>query len=192
MSDWTIEHFKARLVAKWYAQKAGMDYDKTFSPVVKFQAIQVVLALAVQHDLLLHQMDVVIEETIYMQQPDGYIQHGKQHLICKLNESLYALKQSPKCYVFTEFMKSVGFTQSPCIYWRYRHTKNCSCICGWFHRSNQDKEMQEVNQQLQSQFKMKDLGELHYCLGITISYDQTDSRCIRTNTSWRCSTYMVW
>ena len=73
-----MERFKARLVAKGYAQRPGIDYDETFSPVVKFQSIRVLLALAVQYDLQLHQMDVVTaflngnhKETIYMQQPEA-------------------------------------------------------------------------------------------------------------------------
>ena len=100
-------------------------------------SLSVLLALAVQHDLLLHQMDVVTaflkEETIYMQQPDGYIQQGKERLVCKLNKSLYGLKQSPRCWnkVFTEFMKSIGFTQSstdPCIYVRHKLSDYCRCM----------------------------------------------------------------
>ena len=156
--------------------------------MVKFQSIRALLALAVQHDLLLHQMDVVtaflngtLEETIYLQQPDGYVQQGKEHLVCKLNKSLYGLKQSPRCWnkVLTEFMKSVGFTQSsadPCIY--VRDTSSLTIVAAYVDdliiANKTEKEMQEVKQQLQCQFRMKDMGELHYCLGITISHDQTN------------------
>ena len=133
-------------------------------------------------------MDVVIaflngtlEETIYMQQPDGYVQQGNQHLVCKLNKSLYGLKQSPRCWnqVFTEFMKSIGFTQSsadPCIYVRSADTLSivAAYVDDLIMATRTDEEMQEVKQQLQSQFKMKDMGELHHCLGITISYHQSD------------------
>ena len=180
-----VERFKARLVAKGYAQKPGIDYEETFSPVVKFQSIRTLLAFAVQNDLLLHQMDVVtaflngtLEEDIYMEQPDGYIEQGKEDLVCKLKKSLYGLKQSSRCWnkAFTEFMKSIGFNQSaadPCIYVRD------TCIVAVYVddliiATKTPEEMQEVKQLLSSQFQMKDLGELHYCLGITIEQDTTE------------------
>ena len=74
------------------------------SPVVKFQLIRVLLAFALRNDLLFQEMDVVtaflngtLEQDFYMQQPDGYLQQGKEYLICKLKKSLYGLKQSPRC-----------------------------------------------------------------------------------------------
>ena len=72
--DGRVEHFKARLVAKGYTQKYGIDYDEIFSPVVRFSSIRLLLAFAVQHDMLIHQMDVEtaflngkLDEEIYMQ-----------------------------------------------------------------------------------------------------------------------------
>ena len=77
--------------------------------------------------MLIHQMDVVtaflngkLEEEIYMEQPDGYVHPGKEHLVCKLQKSLYGLKQSPRCWntAFREFMEQIHFKQSaadPCI-----------------------------------------------------------------------------
>ena len=56
--DGEVERFKARLVAKGYAQKYGIDYDEIFSPVVRFSSIRFLRAFAVQHDMLIHQMDV--------------------------------------------------------------------------------------------------------------------------------------
>ena len=91
--DGTVERFKARLVAKGYAQKCGIDYDETFSPVVRFSSIRFLLAFAVQNDLLIHQMDVEtvflnskLDEEIYMQQPEGYVKPGEEHLVCKLEK----------------------------------------------------------------------------------------------------------
>ena len=104
-----------------------------------------------------------------------YTQPGKEHLVCKLKRSLYGLKQSPRCWnkVFTQFMKTIGFTQStadPCI---YVHVGDGLSIIALYVddliiASKTDKEMKHVKELLQSQFKMTDMGELHYCLGIAI------------------------
>ena len=88
-----VERYKAQLVAQGQgcSQKYGQDYDETFSPVVRFESIRIVIALAVQFGLKLHQMDVTtaflngeLKEDIYMKQPEGYAAKGKEHLVCKL------------------------------------------------------------------------------------------------------------
>ena len=95
--------YKAKLVAKGYAQKEGVDYNEVFSPFVKHSSIHILLALVVQFDLELVQLAVKtaflygdLNEEIYMTQPDGYKAAGKEHLACKLKKSLYGLKQSPR------------------------------------------------------------------------------------------------
>ena len=132
--DGTVERFKARLVAKGYAQKYGIDYDETFSLVVRFSSIQILLAFAVQRDMLIHQMDVVtaflngsLEEEIYMDQPEGYVKTGQEHLVCKLEKSLYGLKQAPRCWnkAFREHLENNGFTQTSsdaCVYVKTKET----------------------------------------------------------------------
>ena len=117
-SSGEVERFKGRLVAKGYAQKHGIDFDETFSPVVRFSSVRALPAFGVQKDMLIHQMDVVtaflngeLSEEIYMQQPDGYVIPGKEHLVCKLKKSLYGLKQSPRCWynAFHMYVESIGF-----------------------------------------------------------------------------------
>ena len=190
-SDGKIERFKARLVAKGYAQKYGIDYDETFSPVVRFSSIRALLAYAVQNDLLIHQMDVVtaflngnLEEEIYMEQPDGYIQPGKENLVCKLQKSLYGLKQSPRCWntAFQEYMEVIQFKQStadPCIY--VKMTDAIAILAVYVDdlivMASTLEEMQQIKETLKSRFQMKDLGKLHYCLGISIEQDE-ERKCL--------------
>ena len=95
--------YKARLVAKGYAQKKGIDYNEVFSPVVKHSSIRILLALEAQFNMELVQMDMKtaflhgdLEEEIYITQPDGFKVAGKENWVCKLNKSLYGLKQSPR------------------------------------------------------------------------------------------------
>jgi hypothetical protein len=71
--------------------------------VVRHTSIRTILALVANYDMTLEQMDVktaflhgVLEEQIYMEQPEGFSQPGQKHLVCKLKKSLYGLKQSPR------------------------------------------------------------------------------------------------
>ena len=81
----------------------GIDYHEIFSPVVKLVSIRIVLALVAVLDLELEQLDVKttflhgdLDEEIFMEQPEGFVQHHKGRLVCKLKKSLYGLKQSPR------------------------------------------------------------------------------------------------
>ncbi|KAJ9561618.1 hypothetical protein OSB04_006778 [Centaurea solstitialis] len=96
-----VERYKARLVAKGFTQNKGVDYKETFSPVSRKESLRIVLALVAHFDLELHQMDVKtaflngdLYEDVYMSQPEGFKEEGKEHLICKLKKSIYGLKQA--------------------------------------------------------------------------------------------------
>ena len=110
--------YKARLVAKGYSQKKGIDYDEIFSPVVRHTSIRLVLALVASWDLHLEQMDVKtaflhgdLEEEIYMEQPEGFVQPEEEKLVCKLTKSLYGLKQAPRQWYkrFDSYMLRIGY-----------------------------------------------------------------------------------
>jgi len=107
------EQYKTRLVAKGYAQKEGIDYNEIFSHVVRHASIRMLLAMVVQFDLELEQMDVKttflhdeLEKKIYMKQPERYIQEGKENKVCLLKKFLYGIKLSPRQWYkrFDSFM----------------------------------------------------------------------------------------
>ena len=89
--------FKARLVAKCFSQKEGTDYNEIFSSVMKHSSICVLLALVAQFDLEFQHPDEKtvfhgdLEETIYMDQPEGFQAEGKEDHVCQLKNSLYGL-----------------------------------------------------------------------------------------------------
>ena len=187
-SDGSIKRYKARLVAKGFSEKHGTDNDETLAPVVRYSSIRTLIAYAVQNNMKIDQMDVVtaflngkLEEDIYMTQPEGYVKPGEEKKVCKLKRSLYGLKQSPRCWnmAFKEHMKSNNFkpsTADPCIFVRKEKTGEVSIIAVYVDDlivvAKTDKRMQEIKESLTSKFKMKDLGRLHHCLGITVEYGQ--------------------
>ena len=90
-------------MVKGYSQIKGIDYAEIFSPVVKLTSIQILLSVVASKNLHLEQMDVKImflhgdlHKEIYMQQPEGFVVPGKEHMVCKLTRSLYGLKQAPR------------------------------------------------------------------------------------------------
>ena len=102
-ADGSVEKYKARLVAKGFRQKENIDFFDTYFPVTRITSIHVLFAIVVIHDFIIHQMDVkttflngVLEEEIYMDQPEGFVVPGQEHKVCKLERSLYGLKQAPK------------------------------------------------------------------------------------------------
>jgi hypothetical protein len=90
---------KTRLVAQGYSQVEGLDFDETFAPVVRLEAIQILLAYATSHNIKLYQMDVKsaflngkINELVYVEQPPGFEDSKKPNHVCKLSKALYGLK----------------------------------------------------------------------------------------------------
>ena len=99
----TGDNYKARYVAKGYSQIPDVDYHETFAPTASITSVRALMQIAVQNDMIVHQMDVKtaylnapIDTEIYMEQPEGFRETGPngEELVCKLNKSLYGLKQS--------------------------------------------------------------------------------------------------
>lgn len=119
MPNGDIERFKARLVVRGFSQIYGIDYQETFSPVVKFASIRLILAVAAAESLCLRQFDIKtaflygdLDEEIYMKQPDGFSDSSGK--VCRLNRSLYGLKQASRCWnlKFTNFLKKFKLSSS--------------------------------------------------------------------------------
>lgn len=103
--DGNIQRYKARLVAKGFQQTPGVNYFKTFAPVVKPCTIRIIITLAVHYNWKIQEIDINnaflngdLAETMYMTQPTGFIDSTKPVHVCKLNKALHGLKQAPRAW----------------------------------------------------------------------------------------------
>lgn len=178
---------KARCVAKGYAQTHGIDYHETYAPVARYSSIRYLLALAAQHDWEIHHMDVKsaylngdLEEEIYMEQPEGFTVPGKEDYVCRLNKSLYGLKQAGRTWhkrmdIVLHDSGFVSLDSDKCVY-VYRQDSQLVIIALFVDDlllfSNSSDLMSRKKKELTNEFDMEDLGEARYFLGIEISRDR--------------------
>ncbi|KAI3673186.1 hypothetical protein L6452_39302 [Arctium lappa] len=104
----TVTRNKARLVAQGYRQEEGIDYDETFAPVARLEAIRLFLAYAVYKNFIVYQMDVKsaflngkLNEEVYVEQPPGFYDPKYPNYVYKLDKALYSLKQAPRTWYDT-------------------------------------------------------------------------------------------
>ncbi len=101
-----------------------------------------------------------------MRQPEGFVAEGEEHLVCKLKQSLYGLKQSPRCWN-ARFLQS---NSDPCIY--IAAVDEVAVIDVYVVACKSDTQLKEIKQALCKKFDVKDLGELHHFLGMKIAQDE--------------------
>jgi hypothetical protein len=194
-ADGTIERYKARFCAKGYTQKFGIDYNETFAPVVKHSSIRALLAIAAEKDWEIYQFDIntaflygIIDTDIYMEQPDGYIDKSKPNYVCKLKKSLYGTKQAARQWNqrIHKHMIKFKFIQAQADHCVYTLIKDDHYIIVIIYvddlivMATNKTLINQVRNQLKTEFDIKELGELKYCLGIEVIRDRK-SKTIKIN-----------
>ncbi|GKA71337.1 zinc finger, CCHC-type containing protein [Tanacetum coccineum] len=183
----TVEKFKTRLVIQGFKQKSGIDYFDTYAPVARISTIRLLIALALIHSLIIHQMDVKtaflngeLEEEVYMNQPLGFILLGNENKVCKLIKSLYGLKQAPKQWhqKFDEVVLSNGYLLNQadkCVYSKFDASGKGVIICLYVDDmlifGTDQVQVDLTKEFLSSRFSMKDMGEADVILGIRIKHE---------------------
>jgi hypothetical protein len=189
LPDGSLDRRKAKWVVHGFTQRAGIDFNQTFSPVVKPVTIRTVLHLAASRDWPVHQLDVKnaflhgeLAERVYCQQPVGFVDKDKPDHVCLLSKSLYGLKQAPRAWfqTFAGTLHTLGFlaTGSDSSLFIYKHDNNVAYLLlyvdGIVLTASSTVLLQRIISHLSSTFAMKDLGPLHFFLGIQVRRTKDD------------------
>jgi transposase InsO family protein len=180
--DGSIEKYKARFVARGFSQKEGIDYEETFAPMARYTLIRTIIALAAKMKWKLHQMDVktaflngVIEEEVYIEQPQGFEVEDRKSHVYRLKKALYGLKQAPRAWYgrIDSFLTSLGFTKSKAdsnIYFKIMDNEPVILLLyvDDLFLIGKENLITESKNRLASEFEMKDLGLMHYFLGLEV------------------------
>jgi hypothetical protein len=179
----SLDQRKARWVMHGFTQRAGIDFNQTFSLVVKQATIHTVLHLAASRDWPVHQLDVKnvflhdeLAERIYYQQPTKFVDKDKPDHVYLLSKSLYGLKQAPRAWfqTFAGTLHTLGFlaTGSDSSLFVYKHGNNIAYLLLYVDdivpTTSSTALLKWIISHLSSTFAMKDLGPIHFFLGIQV------------------------
>ena len=116
--DGQVSRNKARLVCKGYSEEEKIDYGEIFSPVARLEGVRTLLAYASQREFKVYQMDVksaflngILDEEVYIEQLEGFVDLEKRDMVCKLHKALYGLKQAPRAQYerLHNYLIQIGF-----------------------------------------------------------------------------------
>jgi len=175
---------KARLVAQCYSQQEGIDYSETFALVARLEAIRLLLYYAVNHGIILYQMDVkseflngVISEEVFVKQPPGFEDLKHPDHVYKLKKSLYGLKQAPGAWYDrpSNFLIKNDFKRGQVDTKLFRRTLEKDILVVQIYvddiifGSTNAFLYKEFFKFMQDEFEMSMIGELKFFLGIQIN-----------------------
>jgi hypothetical protein len=180
--DGRISKHKARLVARGFLQKQGIDYNEVFAPVARHETIRLVVALANMKNWPMYHLNVKsaflngpLEETVYVTQPPGFEITGRENLVYKLHKALYGLKQAPRAWNkrIDEFLINLGFKKCVVEYGVYVLSSEelgsvivCLYVDDLLITGSNSREIERFKLTMNKEFEMTDLGSLTYFLGI--------------------------
>jgi hypothetical protein len=180
--------FRARVVAKGFTQIFGLDYDETFSPVARFESLRLILALAALEDWEIHQMDVksaflngLLDEEIYMEQPEGFVDPDHPDKVCLLKKAIYGLKQASRAWnqQFHGVLLELGFTRTRSDAGVYHRQDDGGTLIIILYVDDITifgdslENVTNLKATLSKRYEMTDLGEIESYLGIRIKRDRS-------------------
>nr|GEY74417.1 hypothetical protein [Tanacetum cinerariifolium] len=200
--DGNVHIYKAHLVAKGFSQTPRIDYEETFSLVADIRTIRILITIAAYYDYEIWKMDVktaflngYLNEKVYMEQPEGFVNPKYPNRVCKLKRSIYGLKQASRQWNkrFDDEIKKFGFTQNrdePCVYIK-ASVSNITFLILYVDdillMGNSIPMLQSVKTYLGKCFAMKDLGDLKRELKVSCYTDArylTDADDLKSQTGY--------
>ncbi|GJW78340.1 retrovirus-related pol polyprotein from transposon TNT 1-94 [Tanacetum coccineum] len=175
---------KAWLVARGYRQEEGIDFEESFTPVARLEAIRIFLAFAAHMNMVIYQMDVKtaflngnLREEVYVSQPNGFVDPDKPNYVYKLKKALYGLKQAPRAWydMLSSFLISNDFSKGsvdPTLFIR-REGKELLLVQIYVDDiifAASTPELCDLFAKIMcSKFKMSMMGKISFFLGLQIS-----------------------
>uniref|UniRef100_A0A2N9FFA4 Reverse transcriptase Ty1/copia-type domain-containing protein n=1 Tax=Fagus sylvatica TaxID=28930 RepID=A0A2N9FFA4_FAGSY len=182
-ADGSIERHKARLVAKGFHQQPGLDYDETYSPVIKPTTVRTVISLAISSGWSLRQIDIQnaflhgnLTEQVFMSQPPGYQNPNYPTHVCLLQKAIYGLKQAPRAWFsrLSSRLIAFGFHGSRSDSSLFIYTKASVIMYVLIYvddiilTGSHSAAITDLLNSLKRDFAVKDLGSLNFFLGLEV------------------------
>ncbi|GJW78346.1 retrovirus-related pol polyprotein from transposon TNT 1-94 [Tanacetum coccineum] len=187
--DQTIIHNKARLVAKGYAQEEGIDFEESFAPVARLEAVRIFVAYAAHKSFLIYQMDVKtsflngpLKEEVYVAQPEGFVDPDHPEKVYLLRKALYGLKQAPRAWYdeLSNFLMSIGFTKGTIdlTLFKIKYGEGILLVQIYvddiIFGSTNPKYSKRFEKLMHSRFEMSLMGDMKFFLGLQIHQSPKD------------------
>jgi hypothetical protein len=184
-SNGSVARYKARLVAQGNHQTPSLDFNETFSPVVKPATMRLMLSIAAQQRWSLRQLDISnaflhgsLKECVYMRQPPGFVDPALPSHVCFLHKSIYGLRQAPRAWFekFSSHLLTIGFIASQADPSLFLYKQGSTVLYLLLYvddiilTGNAPIAITDLITNLGSVFELKDLGPLKYFLGLQIDY----------------------
>ena len=181
-----VKH-KARLIAKGYIQKFGVDFEDVFAPVTKMETVRLLLAIAANNEWEVHHLDVksaflngILLEEVYVTQPPGFEKEGEEHKVYKLYKALYGLRQAPRAWYarLSKYLLNLGFTKCPFEHAVYIEREGSDVLIIGVYvddlliTGTRVDSITGFKRQMNSEFEMSDMGKIAYYIGIEVEQGQ--------------------
>ncbi|GJU85446.1 retrovirus-related pol polyprotein from transposon TNT 1-94 [Tanacetum coccineum] len=174
---------RLRLVAKGYAQEEGIDFEESFAPVARLEAVRIFVAYAAHKSFPIYQMDVKtaflngpLKEEVYVAQPDGFVDPDHPDKVYRLRKALYGLKQAPRAWYdeLSKFLISKGFTKGiidPTLF-MIKYGEDILLVQIYvddiIFGSTNPKFSKRFEKLMHGRFEMSLMGEMKFFLGLQI------------------------